>query len=160
MAWAPSLRVSLPELMEILYTWSWPLPKDTPASQRALCSADGGIRGKKEPRAIRKAAGQGEEHFSILLSAGCAWKTGQENNRPHPASWEGFSQLPGLTHHFRCEVQKEQDSSLPSCPVPTEGGKSTEHPTSPSFMWYMRGQKEISAIRASPTAPGCPVAVV
>lgn len=37
MAWALCPSSSLPELMEILYTWIWPLPKDTPHGS-VLCT--------------------------------------------------------------------------------------------------------------------------
>lgn len=113
MAWALSLSFSLPELMEILYTWSWPLPKDTPALQRkplltAPCSAhgcSGGDRGRKEPEVIQQAAGHGEEPLRVLL--GASW------SKPPPTFQRGSFQYdlarrtPGLTHHFRHEVPKQ-----------------------------------------------------
>lgn len=46
-----SPRVSLLELMEILYTWSWPLPKDTPVIWKEQLCTSKQIRegGGKEP---------------------------------------------------------------------------------------------------------------
>jgi len=125
---APSPGVSLPELMEILYTWSWPLPKDTPALQRellltALCSADGctGGDGGKEPRAIQQAAGQGEEHLGVLWCMPVSAGQGQENHWRSPASQKGSlveqggPQGPPITSGTRC---KSRTHPFPGCPAP------------------------------------------
>lgn len=132
--------------MEILYTWSWPLPKDSPALQRepllmAVCSADGcigGDRGKKEPRAIQQAAGHGEEHFSVLLSAGRLYKIAAEKTIGHllhprkacsdTVGQEGPQGSP-ITSGMRCKSSRTHP--FPGCPAPRGQPREINPPNIP-----------------------------
>lgn len=86
-AWAPSPAARLPEFMEILHTWSWPLPKATPASQReslltALCSARDAPEGSRSQDMASSTClpspGQGKNLLRsqrALFQGGCARRT-------------------------------------------------------------------------------------
>lgn len=128
--------------MEILYTWSWPLPKDTPALQEesllsALCSTDGCMGG------MEGTEGRSQEPFdrqqdmaksTCLSSAHVVSEVGAGKPQVIPCAQKAFFQDIWTRRIPSFQVQKQRDSSLPrlSCTEVQTKTEKPQQPTSPN----------------------------
>lgn len=95
--------------MEILYTWSWPRPRDTPVLQRELLLAApqmDAVEGMERRSQDR----QRDAVRSQSLSSSCRLCPQEQPLRPRKTFQHSWARrTAGFTPRFRQEVQQQQD---------------------------------------------------